>query len=176
MALARSVIPDLTPKEVARFYSKVHLGGCGLTWAGPVNNNGYGRFEIYRGGKRVRILAHRLIYKLTTGSDLGCAVARHGCDTPPCCTPDCLTPGTDRENVWDAINRGRLVHRKLRVAAAQRLDAGVKRCRRCREVKALAAFSRHSKRLDGLQSECRICLADRKRELREKRVSAEQVA
>ena len=54
-----------------RFYSKVRVDGCGMLWTGPVNNHGYGRFEIYRGAKRIRILSHRLAYKLATGEDPG---------------------------------------------------------------------------------------------------------
>jgi len=42
------MIPELTPAEVARYYSKIRIDGCGMLWDGPVNNHGYGRFEIYR--------------------------------------------------------------------------------------------------------------------------------
>ncbi len=67
------MIPDLTPAEVARFHGKLHIAGCGVRWAGPVNNHGYGRFEIYRKGKRVRILAHRLAYKVCSPKKPGAA-------------------------------------------------------------------------------------------------------
>ncbi len=168
------MIPDLTPAEIARFYSKLHLVGCGVRWAGgDLNNHGYGRFAIYRDGKRIRILAHRLAYKLAIGDEPGEAVVRHGCDTPPCCTPDCLETGTQAANVYDAVVRDRLnttgllIPCSTRLAAArQRLDIGMKRCRRCRQVKSLADFSRHSGTADGRQYECKICRLDRERERR----------
>lgn len=168
------MIPELTPAEIARFYGRLQLGGCGVLWAGPVNNHGYGRFEIYRDGRRVRILAHRLIYKLSTGTDPGERKMRHGCDTPPCCTLDCLEPGTQRDNVHDAIDRGRfngtgllIPHRQLDAAVAQRLDIGAKRCGRCRSVKAMDQFSRSRRNADGRQYWCKKCMVDQQRRHRQ---------
>jgi HNH endonuclease len=169
------MIPDLTPAEIARFYSKLVTTGCGVRWAGPVNDHGYGRFEIYRNGKRVRILAHRLMFKLTFGTDPDNEVIRHGCDTPACCTPDCFTPGTQLENVHDAIDRGRFnggglalaaVYR--REAAQERLQSGRKVCANpeCHQEKPLDEFFRHSGSLDGRQSECKTCMLKRQREYR----------
>lgn len=163
-------IPDLTPAEIARFYNKLRIAGCGLRWAGSnLNRAGYGRFEIYRQGKRVRILAHRLAYKLFTGEDPGPdVVLRHGCDTPLCCTLDCLTPGTFLENTRDAVERGRLIHPRQRAIAADRLATGKKPCTRCGEVKPLEAFSRSSRNLDGRASHCRSCDVAVKAATREK--------
>jgi hypothetical protein len=163
-------IPELTPAEIVRFQGMLHLGGCGLRWAGgDVNTAGYGRFSIYRQGKRIRIFAHRLAYKLATGEDPGSVIIRHGCDVRLCCTVTCLTPGTFADNSRDAVERGRLVHPRARDAATERLTVGEKRCPRCGEVKPLSMFARQSKRLDGRQTECRACLADRKRQLRSPR-------
>jgi WhiB family redox-sensing transcriptional regulator len=89
-----AVIPALTPAEVARFYGKLHPGGCGVTWAGETDKQGYGRFAIYRGHVRIRIPAHRLAYKLATGDDPGERVIRQQCETPPCCTAACFLPET----------------------------------------------------------------------------------
>jgi HNH endonuclease len=168
------MIPDLTPAEIRRFYSKIQLGGCGLHWAGPFNNKGYGRFEFYRNGKRRRVLAHRLACKLFTGEDPGGAVVRHECDTPRCCTPDCLLAGTQADNMRDAAERGRanytglLIPQKTRrAAAAERVKADMKTCARCRQGKPLAGFSRHSGNTDGHQGECKDCLLDRNRERRQ---------
>ena len=162
------MIPDLTPTEIARFRSKLVLAGCGVRWRGPVNNKGYGRFEIYRDGKRVRILAHRLAYRLATGLDPGDALIRHGCDTPPCCTPDCLEPGTQADNMRDAVERGRaatewllIPHVQRALAVQQRIASGRKRCSKCKDVKAMDEFSRHSGNADGRQYECKACLGDR---------------
>lgn len=160
------MIPDLTPAEIRRFYSKILIAGCGMRWNGPVNNHGYGRFEISRGGKRVRILVHRLSYKLATGEDPGSSKIRHGCDTPPCCTPDCLDPGTQTDNMQDAIKRGRANHDGLSAyraqrdeKAASRLVTGIKQCSRCKETKPLDQFSRSAGEVDGHAYWCKQCFS-----------------
>lgn len=38
-----------------------------------------------------------------------------------------------------------------------------KRCSKCRRRRSLAAFSRHKRRSDGLQSNCKSCMAERSR-------------
>ena len=57
--------PD--PAEVARFYRTMLVAGHGMVWGGETNNNGYGRFPVWRDGKRVRLLAHRVSFMLATG-------------------------------------------------------------------------------------------------------------
>lgn len=159
------MIPDLTPREVARFYSKIQIDGCGMLWTGPVNRHGYGRFEIYRDGKRVRILAHRLSFKLATGIDPGDDRVRHGCDNPPCVTPGCLTPGTQADNIHDAISRGRLnvdhlaaFNAARTVEVQARISAGEKPCSRCKQTKPMSAFALNVHNADGRAYWCRVCI------------------
>ena len=64
-------LPDLTPGEVARFYASMLVAGHGMVWDGETNNGGYGRFPIWRGGTRLRLLAHRVSFMLATGKDPG---------------------------------------------------------------------------------------------------------
>lgn len=158
------MIPDLTPAEIARFYSKMRLAGCGILWIGPVNNHGYGRFEFYRSGKRLRVLAHRLSYFLATGEDPGSGKIRHACDTPPCCTPDCLEPGTQADNIHDAVTRGRMditgltAFREVRAAeAAARIDADEKPCSRCKQTKPMSEFAINRRNADGRAYWCKAC-------------------
>lgn len=159
------MILELTPAEITRFYSYLRLTGCGVGWAGSdVNNRGYGRFVIYRNGKRIRILAHRLAYKLATGEDPGDAVVRHGCDTPLCCTPDCLSSGTQADNIRDAIDRGRhnsdglAIPRLASVAAFQeRMTSGQKHCPDCTTTKPISGFNLNRSTADGHQNICRQC-------------------
>jgi len=174
-----TAIPELTIAELARFRSKLFLGGCGVQWGGPVNNQGYGRFEIYRNGQRVRVLAHRLAYKLATGEDPGAQFVRHGCDTPPCCTPDCLSPGSQTDNMRDAASRGRVDLTGLRAYSDarnarvdERTKAGIKRCSRCRAVKPLAEFSRASRSRDGRAGWCAACHVSHKAAQRRQRRAA----
>jgi HNH endonuclease len=163
-------IPDLTPPEIGRFCTKIRLGGCGMLWDGPVNNRGYGRFEIYRDGKRIRILAHRLAYKLATGKDPAGKEVRHGCDNPPCVTPECLKTGTQADNMRDAAERGRAntsglgAFRDARSQAARaRATASAKPCTRCGEIKPMAEFGLSNKLIDGRENTCKACRKEQRR-------------
>jgi hypothetical protein len=157
-------LPALTPAEVARFCSKLRLGGCGLTWAGETNNDGYGRFPVYRNGTRIRLLAHRVSCYLFTGEDPGPSVVRHQCDTRPCCTPDCFLLGTQADNVADAIARRRLnttglsAYRAIRIAeAAARTGARQKICVFCSHLKPMTDFAVVTSNPDGRAYWCRSC-------------------
>jgi hypothetical protein len=159
-------LPDLTPGEVARFYRSMLLAGHGMTWGGETNSGGYGRFPIWRGGTRIRLLAHRVSFMLATGKDPGQLVIRHACDTPPCCTPDCFTTGTQADNIRDAIIRRRLninglsAYRAIRIAqTAARTGADAKPCTWCGQVKDLAAFETAPDSPDGRAYWCQACTA-----------------
>lgn len=121
----RDAYLDLTPAEVERFAGRITRpdeNGC-RRWTGETNGNGYGRFNIYRQGRRLRLLTHRLALTLATGRSLDGLVARHTCDNAVCCEPTHLIPGTQRDNVLDAVVRGRwngsglAEHRAARTAA-----------------------------------------------------------
>jgi hypothetical protein len=174
-------IPDLTPREVARFYSKISIDGCGMLWDGPANSHGYGRFEIYRNGRRVRILAHRLAYALATGEDPGEAHIRHACDNPPCVTPDCLDPGTRFDNMQDAIRRGRMnmagleAFREARIAeATARIDADEKPCSRCAQTKPMGEFALNRHNVDGHAYWCKTCTKGGMSERERRRLKRQQ--
>jgi hypothetical protein len=159
-------LPDLTPGEVARFYRSMIVAGHGVVWGGETNNGGYGRFPIWRGGKRIRLLAHRVSFKLATGKDPGQLVIRHLCDTPPCCTPDCFLVGTQADNVRDAVIRRRLnvdglsAYRAVRAAqTVARTGAEEKLCTWCGQVKDLADFEAAPQSPDGRAYWCRVCTA-----------------
>lgn len=161
------MILDLTPAEIVRFQSHLRLAGCGVKWSGELNRYGYGRFTIYRDGERIRILAHRLAYKLATGEDPGEQVVRHQCDTPPCCTPDCFLLGTQAQNIQDAISRGRLnttglsQFRESHSALAEaRIAVGMKTCPRCLNVKPFADFAISTRSVDGRAYRCKACTAE----------------
>ena len=159
-------LPELTPAEVARFYGCMLVAGHGMLWGGEINSGGYGRFPIWRGGRRIRLLAHRVSFLLATGQDPGQLVIRHQCDTPPCCTPDCFLPGTQADNVRDAIIWRRLnvdglsVFRAIRIAqVVARTGAGSKLCTWCGQVKDLADFETALSTPDGRAYWCRACAA-----------------
>lgn len=71
------------------------------------NRDGYGRVGGDRDqpGPAVE-LAHRVAFRLTHGY---CPPRlRHRCDNPPCCNVRHLLPGTQLQNIHDAVERGRL--------------------------------------------------------------------
>lgn len=98
---------ELTEAELERYWRRVHRSsGCWL-WAGEKNNQGYGRFAIYRAGVRRRLLTHRVAVEIAIGQDCSGQMVLHGCDNPPCCNPAHLRLGSQRENVADARARAR---------------------------------------------------------------------
>jgi hypothetical protein len=87
-------------KLLQRFLSYVNERGpqdCWV-WSGPTDRR-YGRW-----GRRK---AHRIQYERLVGPIPAGAVLRHACDTPLCCNPAHLEPGTQADNLADAVARGR---------------------------------------------------------------------
>lgn len=93
---------------VEHFWLKVDTTGECWHWTGPLNNNGYGVYMIYEGDGREKILAHRFS-ALMSGMPVRSPkdVVMHDCDTPPCVRPLHLSVGTQRDNMRDAITKGR---------------------------------------------------------------------
>lgn len=91
--------------------SKLHLrlqappdaNGC-VRWVGPTANGGYGAVQ-WRGRS---MNAHRAAYEIYHQCEVPKGVVvRHTCDNPWCVAKDHLVLGTARDNVMDAIERGR---------------------------------------------------------------------
>ena len=88
-----------------RFWAHVDIAGedeCWL-WNGPKRRDGYGRFSY--NGKQIQ--AHRMACWLTTKVYPGKLLVCHKCDNPPCCNPNHLFVGSTRDNVLDAMRKGR---------------------------------------------------------------------
>lgn len=159
-------LPNLTATQVARFNAQVTPGdGCWL-WTGEVTNNGHGRFVLWPGGRRLRLLAHRVAYFLDTGTDPGEDLVRHSCDNPPCVNPAHLSTGRQKDNMGDARARGRLNltgleewRRQRDAVVASRLEANRKTCAVCRVAKTLEEFARHRGYPDGRQYRCKSCVS-----------------
>lgn len=96
-----------TPKDIQRFWKKVDKSGgedaC-WTWTGRPNRNGYGRFGI---GHNV-FYTHRFAYEITVGEIPEGIGVCHSCDNPQCCNPKHLFLGTQADNVFDMIRKGRM--------------------------------------------------------------------
>lgn len=91
--------------DAERFWMRVNKTDTCWTWAGTKLPNGYGYYypKDY-GGKRV--YAHRFSWYLEHGKFPTNDMCHH-CDNPPCVRPDHLFDGTAKDNILDALQKGR---------------------------------------------------------------------
>ena len=92
-----------------RFWEKVQRGSpdeC-WPWLAAKGPRGYGRFMLnYRSE-----LAPRVAYALENGEIPEGLYICHSCDNPPCCNPAHLYADTQKKNIQDCRDRGRLAPR-----------------------------------------------------------------
>ena len=86
-----------------RFLSKIKILGDCWVWHGAKNGVGYGAIRV----KRIKRPAHRVSYELFKGKIPDGMFVCHSCDNPPCVNPNHLWTGTHRDNMQDAIRKGR---------------------------------------------------------------------
>ena len=77
--------------------------GCWI-WMGYLNSGGYGSFYV---DGQLRS-AHRVSWELHYGPIPEGLNVCHHCDVPGCVNPDHLFVGTQKDNIRDALNKGRL--------------------------------------------------------------------
>ena len=112
-------------------------------WLGAIQKQtGYGAFRLHG----TVVTANRAVLELISGFDMNGLVARHKCDNRGCVNPSHLEPGTQAENVNDAVIRGRLCKGQARVDAA--LNSKSVALRKMTEEEAFSAF----KMVEGGQS------------------------
>lgn len=103
---------SLTSKE--RFWSKVEKRGafdC-WPWTGACDQRGYG--QIWLDGSRMK--ATRFSWSLANNHPFPSGkLACHTCDNPNCVNPRHIWPGTMRENILDAVAKGRVIPAKMAV-------------------------------------------------------------
>ena len=86
--------------------------GCWL-WVGRDDNRGYGTLPYL--GKRLR--AHRISYERFVGEIPTGLFVMHKCDVRCCVNPHHLTVGTNRDNIMDAVEKGRIPSGEAQYAA-----------------------------------------------------------
>lgn len=118
------------PKFAARLRRRAN--GC-LEWTGfcdPVGR--YGR--VKRGRKN--FWTHRYAFQLANGrAPIGNVL--HTCDNPPCCEPSHLREGNAKQNMQEAVARGRM-------ASGERVGGAVMTRTKVRELRRLLAAGDHS--------------------------------
>lgn len=88
-------------------------GDC-WKWTGNTSGKGYGWIswaalrETMGLGPGKNVLAHRVTYTLLVGPIPKGLDLLHSCDTPLCVNPAHLTPGTRKDNMQDAVSKGRV--------------------------------------------------------------------
>ena len=96
-----------------RFWNKIDKNGpihpvlgtrCWL-WTGAHQTFGHGVIRLKDTKKNK--LVHRLSYEIHYGSIPEGLNILHRCDNPPCCNPEHLFAGTQKDNIQDAIKKGR---------------------------------------------------------------------
>lgn len=145
MGYSRRRIPD--DQIVTHFWTKVNkagpvpqhrpdLGPCWV-WTASCKENGYGQFYI----NRRPVYAHRFSYLIAHGVIPDGLRVLHRCDNPPCVRPSHLFVGTARDNMDDALAKGRIPMGERR-AQARLADAQVA------AIRALVAIRGGVKRLE----------------------------
>lgn len=81
------------------------LGPCWV-WTGAKAPYGHGAFA--RGGKGRAVGSHRFAYELMVEPIPNGLCVLHRCDNPCCVNPEHLFLGTQADNMYDAIAKGRV--------------------------------------------------------------------
>ena len=133
-------------------------------WQGWKNEDGYGIVRVnYR-----YVRAHRLFYEHFVGAIPEGLHLLHACDTPECVSPEHLRPGTQLENMADAVERGRTVASKDGLCAKGHKLTVTGDRRRCLVCKNDNARQRHASRManDPVYRESKRANAERSRSAR----------
>src|SRR5262245_30204175 len=95
--------PWRDPKAELMKRVKLRDDGCWVWMGNTMKKDGYGYLTI----NKQSWLAHRLSWVTFRGPIPDGLCVCHHCDNPPCINPDHLFLGTIRDNIHDALNKGR---------------------------------------------------------------------
>ena len=95
----KSMVEKTLSERIEEKIIRIPESGCWI-WIASLNNKGYGQIS----GK----YAHRVSYELVHGPIPDGALVLHSCDVSCCVNPNHLRLGSQKENMNDAIVRGRI--------------------------------------------------------------------
>lgn len=98
----------LKESDVIRFWSKVQKSDGCWEWIEALNNKGYGVMGLKVEDTYKTVTAHRISYILSHGDIATGQNVCHRCDNPKCVNPHHLFLGTQKENMQDCKNKGRI--------------------------------------------------------------------
>lgn len=93
-----------------RFFSKIAAdphSDC-ILWAASTTSKGYGQLRVGSTIMRATHVSWFLKYGVWPVRHV-----LHRCDNPPCINPDHLFEGSNQDNVWDSIAKGRHTNARL---------------------------------------------------------------
>lgn len=91
-----------------RFWMSVDKRSSDNCWEWTTSkSHGYGIICEGPAGNCTRHMAHRLSWEIHNGPIPKGLGVLHKCDNPPCVNPDHLFLGTQRDNMYDMMNKGR---------------------------------------------------------------------
>ena len=95
---------DLTPKDIARFWSKVNKTDTCWLWTGW-NKNERGVFSTFQNRKPIHCAPHRVSWKLCFGDIPNDMRLKQSCGNKLCVNPQHLYTISDLQNFWSKVKK-----------------------------------------------------------------------
>lgn len=95
---------DLSSPDAVKGHCTISERGCWI-WNHAKNQFGYAIFTLQN---RIICVGHRYVWQLCNGPIPYGLIICHHCDTPSCVNPDHLCLGTQKDNIRDMIQKGRM--------------------------------------------------------------------
>lgn len=99
---------EFSSRERDHFWSRVAVKKPSDCWEWQRSRNSKGYGQVYVMGKNR--LAHRVAWMLTYGEIGAGLCVCHKCDNPACCNPSHFFLGTQQQNTFDKVQKGRCSH------------------------------------------------------------------